>query len=168
MTPRRGRSEALAPASIGVARVSSWLVVTLAGVEAGWMVFDGTRALVVGDYVTPTSGEHRGELGPWTGLVEAVGIEPRSTTMKLIFVAYGGTWLAVVGAYVRGRPWAPRGMLAAAAGSLWYLWIGTVSGLIQLGLLVIARRRPTSRRARAAAHRARRHTGSSWLGPLRG
>ena len=37
---------------------------TLAGVEAGWMVFDGTRALVVGDYVTPSSEEHAGEPGP--------------------------------------------------------------------------------------------------------
>lgn len=116
-------------------------MVALAGVTAGWMAFDGTRALVTGDYVTPSSGEHKGELGPWTGLVEAVGIEPRSTTMKVIFVAYGASWLAVVGAYLRGLAWAPRGMVVAAAGSLWYLWIGTVSGLVQLGLLILIRGR---------------------------
>jgi hypothetical protein len=153
--------------SINLAQLGRWGAVTLASLEAGWMVFDGARALVAGDYVTPSSGEHRGELGPWTRLVEAVGIEPRSTRMKLIFVAYGGTWLAVVRAYVRGLPWARRGMLAAAAGSLWYLWIGTVSGVIQLGLLVIARERPPSRRARPAdGRRRRRRPGSSFPRPM--
>lgn len=128
--------------SIGVTRLSRWTVVTLASVQAGWMVFGGTRALVVGDYVTPSSGEHAGELGPWTGVVEAVGIEPRSPTLKLIFVGYGSGWLAVVSAYISNRRWAPRGMVAAAAGSLWYLWVGSVSGTLQLGLLALAHKGP--------------------------
>jgi hypothetical protein len=56
-----------------------WAVVVLAVLEAGWMVFDGARALVVGDYVTPSSGEYAGKLGPWAGLASALGVEPRST-----------------------------------------------------------------------------------------
>ena len=62
-----------------------WIIVLLAVTEAGWMTFDGLRALVVGDYVTPKTGEWAGQLGPWSRLVSAVGIEPRSTLMKCIF-----------------------------------------------------------------------------------
>jgi hypothetical protein len=43
--------------------------------------YDGSRALIVGDYVTPKSGAYAGQLGPWAKLVAAVGIEPRSTVM---------------------------------------------------------------------------------------
>lgn len=116
-------------------RTSRWVVTGLAGVEAGWMVFDGGRALVVGDYVTPGSGEHAGELGPWSRVAEAVGIAPRSTAMKLIFVGYGSVWLIVAGAFARGRRWAGPAMAAAAAGSLWYLPIGTAASVVQLALL---------------------------------
>jgi hypothetical protein len=71
------------------------LVLIFGLVEGIWMTFDGTRALIVGDYVTPSSGVHAGELGPWSHVVKAVGIPPRSTAMKLIFVAYGLAWLLI-------------------------------------------------------------------------
>jgi hypothetical protein len=114
-----------------------WIVVLLAAAEAGWMAADGTRALITGDYVTPASGRHAGELGPWAGLVKLVGIEPRSTLMKGVFVAYGLAWLVVTAAFAQRRPWARRGMVVAAAGSLWYLVIGTVSSAAQLLLLAV-------------------------------
>ncbi len=63
-----------------------WAVAVLAVVVAGWFLFDGLYALITGDYVTPKSGEHAGQLGPWSSVVSAVGITPRSTAMKLIFV----------------------------------------------------------------------------------
>lgn len=63
-----------------------WVVVVLALVEGGWLAFDGTRAFVVGDYVTPGSGPHAGRLGPWSSVVSTVGIEPRSDLMKAIHV----------------------------------------------------------------------------------
>lgn len=58
------------------------LAVALALIESGWMAFDGMRALLVGDYVTPRSGPYAGQLGPWARLVSAVGIEPRSTLRR--------------------------------------------------------------------------------------
>ncbi|MBI5840539.1 MAG: hypothetical protein HZB19_10590 [Chloroflexi bacterium] len=61
----------------------NWIVVLLIIFNSGWMLFDGTRALVVGDYITPVAGEYAGRLGPWSNLVKAAGIEPRSTLMKL-------------------------------------------------------------------------------------
>ena len=114
-----------------------WAVVVLAVLEAGWMVFDGARALVVGDYVTPSSGEYAGKLGPWAGLASALGIEPRSTGMKVFFVAYGVTWLVIVAAFALGRRWGWAALLAVAIGSLWYLVIGTLASLAMIGLLLI-------------------------------
>ena len=120
-----------------------WPVAVLAAVAAGWMVFDGARALVTGDYVT-----WDGELGPWARFVDAIGVPPRSIAMKLLFVGYGLAWLAALGGYLRRAPWGRPAMVAAAAGSLWYLMIGTLSSVIQLALLAagaLARRRSSRR-----------------------
>ena len=120
----------------------SWLrllIVILAFSEAGWMVFDGVRALVTGEYVTPKSGEYAGKLGPWTMVVEKLGIEPRSTLMKCIFVGYGALWTLVICAFAAGAPWAWWGMLIAAVASLWYLVIGTATSLIVVALLLVVR-----------------------------
>lgn len=113
------------------------VIVVLAVLVAGWFVFDGSLALVAGDYVTPRSGEWAGQVGPWGNIVAAVGIEPRSTLMKTIFVAYGAAWIGVIVAFVRGAAWAWWGMLAAAVGSQWYLPFGTVLGVAQAILLVL-------------------------------
>ena len=116
------------------------IVVVLAILEAGWMAYDGTRALTRGDYVTPKSGAHAGELGPWQHVVSAVGIAPRSTLMEGVFVVYGLIWLGIVAAFMLGASWAPSAMLIAAAGALWYLPIGTVSSALQIvGLLWLRR-----------------------------
>ena len=124
----------------------AWLrfaVVVLGIIEGGWMTFDGTRALAVGDYVTPSSGPRAGELGPWHHVVSAIGIAPRSTAMKLIFVGYGLAWLAVTAGFAFGAPWAPRAMLVAAAATLWYLPVGTAFGVLQIGALLWLRSRLT-------------------------
>jgi hypothetical protein len=114
-----------------------WLIVGLAAFEAGYMLFDGVRALVVGDYITPKSGAYAGRLGPWANLVKAVGIEPRSRLMKWIFVTYGAAWLAIAVAFVLGLPWAWVAMLIAAIGSLWYLVVGTVTSVVIITLLMV-------------------------------
>lgn len=105
-------------------------------VVAAWMAFDGGRALVTGDYVTPKSGRHAGQLGPWSGVVSGVGVDPRSTLMKSVFLGYGIAWLAVIGAFVAGSSWAWYGMFVAAVGSLWYLPFGTLLGVLQIVLLL--------------------------------
>lgn len=121
-------------------RMLPWIIVVLAVLEAGWMTFDGARALVVGDYVTPSSGEYAGQLGPWSKVVTAAGIEPRSTLMKSIFVVYGVVWIVIVVAFIRSATWAWTAMLIAAAGALWYLPVGTFLSLVQIVLLVVLRR----------------------------
>jgi hypothetical protein len=84
----------------------------------------------------PAGGAHVGRLGPWHVLASAVGIPPRSALMKGIFVAYGVAWLAVVGFYLAGAPWARGAMIAAAALSLWYLVVGTAVSVVVLVLLL--------------------------------
>src|SRR5215510_6346612 len=100
------------------------------------MLFDGSRALITGDYTTPSSGVYAGRLGPWSNLVKAIGIEPRSTLMKSIFVGYGLAALTVVACFMFGLPWARTALIAISILGLWFLPIGTVTNLIVLGLLL--------------------------------
>ena len=116
------------------------VIVILVGFTAGWMLFDGTRALIVGNYITPTSGEYAGQLGPWSSLVTAAGIEPRSTLMKLIFVGYGLTELAIAACFVFGLAWARTAMIVVCILGLWFLPIGTAVNVIALILLFLTRR----------------------------
>lgn len=115
------------------------LVFTLA--EAGWLAFDGTRALIVGYFVTPKSGPYEGQVGPWRHLVQRVGLDPRGTPMKVIFTVYGWAWLLVGVAFATGAPWSWVAMLVAAAGALWFLPFGTLCSLAQIAMLVGLRAR---------------------------
>ncbi len=119
-----------------------WVVFALAALQGGYMLFDGVRALIVGDYVTPKGGPYAGQLGPWARLVGAIGLEPRSTIMKSIFVGYGAVWLLIVVAFAAALPWAWLAMLIAAVGSLWYLIPGTVISVVVIGLLLVPGVRP--------------------------
>ena len=112
-----------------------WLAVALCAVQGGYMVFDGVRALTVGSYLTPRSGPHAGRLGPWAGLVRAVGIDPESTAMKAAFVVLGSAYLGTAVAWGAGAAWAPWLGLALAVATLWYLVPGTV---ISVAVLVLA------------------------------
>lgn len=125
----------------------NWLrtiIIILALLQAGWMTFDGARAFVVGDYFTATSGANAGQLGPWTKVVRAAGIEPRSSFMKAIFVIFGLAWIFVIERFIQGLPWTWLAMFIAAIGTLWYLPLGTASSLIQIALLIILKRSPVS------------------------
>ena len=127
-----------------------WLrrtILLLAFIEGGWLAFDGGRALVVGDYVTPSSGRFAGQLGPWSKIVSAIGIEPRSTLMKSIHFVLGVTWLAIMVFFARRFPWAWWGMLLCAIAALWYLPFGTLLSVIQIALLLL----PAVRMSRCAS-----------------
>jgi hypothetical protein len=126
----------------------TWLSVILIAATAGWMTFDGSRALIVGDYVTPASGEFAGQLGPWSNLVKTIGIEPRSIWMKLIFVIQGVVTLIVSVCYVLGKRWARTGLLVAVLFGLWFLPIGTLTNLIALILQLLTRRKAVPPRPR--------------------
>jgi len=115
--------------------VLKWLVLAIALFQGGWLVFDGTRALRVGDYITPTSGPRAGQLGPWSRVVAALGFNPRSAFIKWLHVALGLTWLLAAVLFLL-RPsagwWA---LLGVGIASLWYLPLGTLLSIVVLALL---------------------------------
>jgi hypothetical protein len=100
-----------------------------------FMTFDGARALIAGDYLTPTTGQHAGQLGPWSSVVSAIGIPPRSTGMKVAFVLFGLAWLTAAVAFLRRAPGSRGALAGLAVATLWYLPVGTlVSALVLVGL----------------------------------
>jgi hypothetical protein len=116
--------------------VLTWSTVALCLLQGGYMLLDGVRALVLGTYITPSSGEHAGQLGPWARLVSLLGVEPESTAMKLVFVVLGVLWLGLGLAVAIGAEWAWAVGLALAVGTLWYLVPGTVVSVAVLVLLL--------------------------------
>jgi hypothetical protein len=114
-----------------------WIIAALGLMQGAWLTFDGSRALIVGDYITPSSGDYAGQLGPWSKVVAAIGIAPRSTLMKAIHVGLGLAWLVCTVAFIVRMPWAWSGMLTCAVLSLWYLPFGTLFGIIQIVLLLM-------------------------------
>ncbi len=103
-------------------------------IVGSYMIFDGGRALVVGDYLTPSTGQYAGQLGPWASVVSMVGIEPRSMFMKLTFITYGISTIVMGIFFIRRLRWARTGLLAIALLGLWYIPFGTI---INLGVVIL-------------------------------
>lgn len=123
---------------------AKWIVLVVLVLSPGWMVFDGGRALFVGDYVTPRRGMHAGQLGPWSKVVSAVGIEPRSSTMKWIFVIYGLATITIGILFLLGKAWAWVGLLIMAALGLWYIPFGALLHVVMIVMLLLPGMRPTT------------------------
>ena len=120
------------------------LITLLVLLTAGWMLFDGSRALIAGDFVTPESGDYAGQLGPWANLAQRLGIEPRSTLMKSVFVVYGLLAITSVVCYLIDYPWAGTALMVVCFLGLWYLPFGTIANLVVLFLMMMRRRKRVS------------------------
>lgn len=116
-----------------------WIIIVSATVNFGFMAFDGLRAFTIGDYVRPQSGEHVGQLGPWSKVVRAVGIGAESTLMKGLFVLWGLAGLTITFCFALNLEWAWTGLLIVSISALWYLVPGTALNVLQIILLVIIR-----------------------------
>jgi hypothetical protein len=132
-------------------RAPHYIIAVLVLMSAGFMMFDGLRAFIVGDYVTPRSGPHAGQLGLWSKLAQSAGIEPRSSLMKGIHVVQGAVTLALLVCFLLKLPWAPRALLVAAIAGLWYLPFGTVANIIVIALLLLTQRGAVVEGDKAAA-----------------
>lgn len=113
-----------------------WIVIVLALLQGGWLVFDGGRAFIVGEYVTPRSGPRAGQLGPWSLVVAAVGLNPRGTVVKSLHVLLGVAWIVAIVVFGLRPASGWSLMLICALASLWYLPIGTVLSIVILALLL--------------------------------
>jgi hypothetical protein len=113
-----------------------YIVIALSTINFGYMVIDGLRALVKGDYFRPRSGPYAGQLGPWTKVVVRIGVEPESTLMKLLFVAIGLLGLIITGLYATGKI-DELPMMIVVVLSIWNLYLGTMISLLMLVLLIV-------------------------------
>jgi hypothetical protein len=113
------------------------MIILLAIVAAGWLAFDGAHALISGDYVTPKSGPHAGQLGPWSKLLAAVGLDPRSFLVKCLHLVIGVAWVGATVCFALRVRGAWYGMLICAIAGLWYLPFGTLISLAVIGLLFL-------------------------------
>lgn len=104
-------------------------------VLGSWLIFDGSRAFVVGDYITPSSGPYAGQLGPWSRIVSAVGLEPRSVLVKSLHIGLGVVWLAALALGICQEVPGRWTLGFAACCTLWYLPVGTVLSVVELVLL---------------------------------
>ena len=107
--------------------VCSWLL-------GWWMTVDGLYSRLFGDYI-----RINGQLGPWTTLARAAGLEPNQ--LAFAFVAFGlGLIGGSFGTYLR-RPWGYTASVIISAVCLLYLGLGTpLAALCLLGLLLPATR----------------------------
>lgn len=122
-----------------IAVILKWLIIVLAVFNYGYMTYDGTRAMIKGDYLRPKTGEYAGQLGPWNVLVKKIGIDPMSALMKLIFIFFGITGLIITVCFALNVSWAWKAMLIFNICSAWNLFFGTASSILQIILLVMLR-----------------------------
>jgi hypothetical protein len=84
---------------------------------AGWMLFDASRRLVVGDYV-----RINGQLGPWTHVISAAGLDPTTRAVAFIFLACGlARFVATIG-YLARASWGWHALLATSM----LLWLFSI------------------------------------------
>ena len=117
--------------------ILKWVIILLAILNFGYMTFDGSRGLIVGDYVRPKTGTHAGQLGPWSKIVEKVGMNPESNLMKSIFLIWGIIGLVFAVSFAMNVEQAAKYLLVISFCSLWYLVPGTVLSILQIVLLFI-------------------------------
>ena len=117
-----------------ITRIAISLIALLVG---GWLTFDGTRALVSGDYFTPRSGPSAGQLGPWAKVVATVGVDPRSTVVKCAHLFLGILWLVALLMFFTRSALGWYALVSCSVLSLWYLPVGTALSVIELCLLFL-------------------------------
>lgn len=119
--------------------IIKWIIIFFSVINAGYMAFDGAKALATGDYIRPKSGDYAGQLGPWTKLVTKIGIDPMSTLMKSIFLLFGIAGLIITIGFAANAEWGWKAMLIFNICCAWNLFLGTASSVFQVILLILIR-----------------------------
>ena len=101
-------------------------------IQARFQAFFYTSAFFQSD-----GGEYTGQLGPWAGFVKTIGIEPRSTLMKTVFVAYGLSALTAATGFGLDQPSGRNLLIVISILGLWYLPVGTAANMTALILLFL-------------------------------
>ncbi len=110
------------------------VIAILSFLIGGWLVFDGSRKLVTGQY----TGEDSIGLGPWASLVMAIGVHPADLAFP--FVILGTVWIVNGVVLLIEGPWRYERAIATSLLTMFYLVPGTVVGLAILVLSLRERR----------------------------
>jgi hypothetical protein len=113
------------------------IIILLSLLNAGYMAFDGGRALITGDYIRPKNGEYAGQLGPWSKLVTAIGIDPMSGVMKSIFLILGIYGIIATLYFVFNTAAGWKMLLVFCILSIWNLMFGTMSCVLVILFLIM-------------------------------
>ena len=105
------------------------ILLLIALLNGGWMVFDGVHVLRTGKYFGPDVP------GPWQKLVRWSGLDPFK--LGVPFVLLGIAWILIGLAVSLDYEYARTLYFIAAIASLWYLPVGTILAAISLLILVI-------------------------------
>jgi hypothetical protein len=121
---------ARASATVGRPPLTVWLYMVTSWIIGWWMTFDGLHNRLFGDYV-----RINGQLGPWTVLVRAVGLDPNQ--LAFTFVAMGlGLIGGSFGLFLR-RPWGYTASVTLSAICLLNLGFGTPLAVLCLVWLLL-------------------------------
>ncbi len=117
--------------------VLKWIIIILSFMMYSYMVVDGSRALMIGDYFRPSTGEYAGQLGPWAEVVKSVHIDPESDFMKWTFLLWGAIGLFIMVSLAMNVKDSAKALLVLTIMSLWYMMMGTMTGVLIIVLLII-------------------------------
>jgi len=103
------------------------VIVLLAFLNGGWMIFDGVHVIKKGKYFGPDLP------GAWSKIVSSVGLDP----FKLgpLFILIGFSWVVSAIALLLSLPLAWAALIVCSIITLWYIKVGTVISLLVLALL---------------------------------
>ncbi len=105
------------------------ILLLLALLNGGWMLFDGLHVLKKGKYFGPE------EPGVWSKIVASLGINPFS--IGPVFVVLGLFWFLSVGVLLASISWGWLALMVTASATLWYVKVGTAISMIVIVLLLI-------------------------------
>jgi len=104
----------------------------LGAVSGGWMLFDGLRRLIAGDFVRID-----GQLGPWRHVFDAIGVNPMARGVAIVFLVCGIFRLLATVGLLASAGWGWAAMLISSIAILWYLPIGTAAAVLTITLLFL-------------------------------
>ena len=119
---------------------TKWPVLVICASLGVWMSFDGSRAFLRGDYLTPASGEYAGQLGPWAQVLSAAGFEPRSPFVKALHLLLGISLVVSAFTLYLQTVWSRELVLATSLLVVWYVPFGTISCIANCLLLLCPRK----------------------------
>jgi hypothetical protein len=108
------------------------LLAVLGLTSGGWMLFDGVRRMVIGDYVRVN-----GQIGPWRHLFSAMGINPMGMLVAVLFVACGIVRLGATIGLLSSARWGWHAMLLSSVAILWLLPFGTINAVLTILILLV-------------------------------